>query len=89
MNTTAKWTWALASEIVRAELERIRHSSDIRILAPDGTLLGAVSVPTRAYRDPRSRLTAVLPDPFMAKAPVGGPSVARQGARHGYVRSNG
>ena len=25
MNTTAKWTWALASEIVRAELERIRH----------------------------------------------------------------
>ena len=65
------------------------RSSDIRILGPDGTLLGTVSVATREYRDARGRLKGVLPDPFMAKAPVGGVSVARQGARHGYARQTG
>jgi len=66
------------------------RSSDIRILAPDGTtLLGTVSVATREYRDARGRLKGVLPDPFVSKAPVGGVSVARQGARHGYARQTG
>ena len=66
------------------------RSSDIRILGPDGmTLLGTVSVATREYRDARGKLKGVLPDPFTAKASVDGPSVARQGARHGYARQTG